>query len=167
MHTLAYSFVHTPTGTFDDDNEGPDDDRTIMMPTLDSTMNSHGLRGLVFVIISVALNVGCILSCVCHMMGNPGGGTHRVPPSWAPTMEPGYTFTQWQREVLLWTLANSDLEPHRQAAMILQQLKGGARDQTRDLPVNIIMNGAVLNGINVDPVTYIMNILAERYGQLR
>ena len=70
------------------------------------------------------------------------------------------------RDILLWTVANSDLEPHRQAALVLQQLRGGARELTRDLPVNVIMNGALLNGIQVDAVTYIMNLLAERYGQL-
>ena len=67
---------------------------------------------------------------------------------------------------MLWTIANSDIEPHRQAALLLTQLRGGARDLTRDLPINIIMNGAPLNGIQVDPVTYIMNVLAERYAQL-
>jgi hypothetical protein len=50
--------------------------------------------------------------------------------------------------------------------MILQQLKGGARDLTRGLPIDVIMNGALLNGNRVDGVTYIMNILAARYGQL-
>ena len=69
-------------------------------------------------------------------------------------MEPGYTFGRWKREVLLWSVANSDVEAHHQAAMILQQLKGGARDLTRDLPIDIIMNGVLLNGNRVDGVTY-------------
>ena len=50
--------------------------------------------------------------------------------------------------------------------MILQQFKEGAKDLTRDLTVDITMNAALLNGDRVDGVTYIMNILAERYGQL-
>ena len=72
----------------------------------------------------------------------------------------------FQRDVLLWSIANGDIEPHRQAALLLQQLKGGARDLTRDLPVNVILNGAVIDGNPVDAVTYIMHILADRYGQL-
>ena len=118
-------------------------------------------------VLLVAINIVCTLSCLCHMHATHGTpSNNRVPPSWAPTMEPGYMFTMWQRDILLWTVANSDLEPHRQAALVLQQLRGGARELTRDLPVNVIMNGALLNGIQVDAATYIMNVLAERYGQL-
>ena len=85
---------------------------------------------------------------------------------WAPDMENSYPFSTWQREVLMWSIANSDIEPHRQAAMLIMQLRGGARDLTRELPVNVIMNGAPLNGNQVDGMTYVMNLLAERYGQL-
>jgi hypothetical protein len=68
----------------------------------------------------------------------------------------------FQRDVLLWSIANGDIEPHRQAALLLQQLKGGARDLTRDFPVNVILNGAVIDGNPVDAVIYIMRILADR-----
>lgn len=145
-------------------------DKIITMPT-DLMLDSLGLTKFVthvnWSFMLVAINVVSILSCVCHMMGHGSShGSSRTPPAWAPDMEPRYTFAMWQREILLWTIANSDLEPHRQAALVLQQLKGGARELTRDLPMQVIMNGALLNGVQVDGVTYIMNILAERYGQL-
>ena len=50
--------------------------------------------------------------------------------------------------------------------MLLTQLRGSARELTRDLPDDIILNGAQLNGVQVDGVTYIMHLLAERYFQL-
>ena len=37
---------------------------------------------------------------------------------------------------------------------------------TRDLPIDVILNGAPLNGVPVDGVTFVLNLLAERYGQL-
>jgi len=151
-------------------HDGPNDDG-MMMPIM-MRSDSHGpglLKGheTVFYVGILAINAVCALSCIAHMMNQGHGyGSSRNPPSWAPDMEPRYTFAMWQRDVLLWTIANSDLDPHRQAALLLQQLRGGARELTRDLPMNVIMNGALLNGVQVDGVTYIMNVLAERYGQL-
>jgi hypothetical protein len=80
--------------------------------------------------------------------------------------ENSYSFKTWTRDLLLWTIANGDIEPHRQAAMILGQLKGAAQTLTREIPINIIMNGGVLNGNHVDGPTYILNLLSERYAQL-
>jgi hypothetical protein len=53
--------------------------------------------------------------------------------------ESSYTFRQWSRDLLLWTIAN-DMEPHRQAALILGQLRGAAASLTREIPINVIMN---------------------------
>ena len=50
--------------------------------------------------------------------------------------------------------------------MLLQVLRGGARELTRDLPDNIILQAGMPNGNRVDGMTYIMNLLGERYGQL-
>ena len=124
-----------------------------------------------WIVLFVAMNaliISALLGCMYAGNGqgnNPGPGG-RLPPVWAPDMEPRYTFGQWQRDVLLWTISNEDIEAHRQAAMLLQVLRGGARELTRDLPDNIILQGGMLNGIRVDGVTYIMNLLGERYGQL-
>jgi hypothetical protein len=71
----------------------------------------------------------------------------------------------WQRDVLLWTIS-SNLEPPQQASIILQSLRGGARELTRDLPLEVITRGTMLNGGEVDGVTYIIHMLAERYAQL-
>ena len=79
--------------------------------------------------------------------------------------ESSYTFRQWSRDLLLWTIAN-DMEPHRQAALILGQLRGAAASLTREIPINVIMNGGIINGQPADPTTYILHVLGERYAQL-
>ena len=119
--------------------------------------------------VSAILNGVMIMMCImCMMPGN--GGTSRLPPAWGPEMEHcgenSITFRQWSRDLLLWTIANGDIEPRRQAAMILAQLQGGAKDLTREIPVDIIMDGGMINGRLVEPPTYILNLLAERYSQL-
>ena len=115
----------------------------------------------------LTMNLFTMLACICHMQpGAYHGGALKYPPQWGPDMEPRYTFAQWQREVYLWSIANGDMEPHRQCAMLLLQLRGGARELTRDLPDDVILRGAVINGQRADGITYIMNLLAERYAQL-
>ena len=72
--------------------------------------------------------------------------THsKLPPTWSPEQD-RYTFQMWQRDVLLWSIANGDIEPHRQAATLLTQLRGGARELTRDIPSQANLEGAVYNG---------------------
>ena len=102
---------------------------------LTSSPRTHSLRrdqrrtivtGTVFLYSFFAFNVLCTLGWLCLMYSGSSSNSSRVPPSWAPDMEPRYTFAMWQREVLLWAVANSDLESHRQAALVLQQLRGGA-----------------------------------------
>ena len=154
--------------TFDDDErDWTGYDEPIMV---NSTMlDSHGLVNLSWTywyFPFAAFHIVCILCCLCNMHPGSHGGSSRHPPAWGPSMEPGYLFAWWQRDVLLWSVANSDIDASRQAALLLQQLRGGARELTRDLPIEVITNGALLNGQQVDPVTYIMNVLAERFGQL-
>ena len=131
------------------------------------TPSSEPNRENVLIFMLVAANAVTLMSCVCCMHnGGHQNHNHRFPPQWAPSMEPSYTFAMWQRDVLLWTIANGDIEPHRQAAMLLMQLRGGARELTRDMPDDIVLRGIMINGQRVDGMTYIMNILAERYAQL-
>ena len=78
--------------------------------------------------ILVLLNAAVILSTFVCMMPGAGGNASRQPPAWGPEMEmrgeSSYTFRKWSRDLLLWTTANNDLDPHRQAAVILSQLRG-------------------------------------------
>ena len=104
------------------------------------------------------------------MPGQGGGGNHRLPPAWGPEMEcrgeNSYPFRHWSRDLLLWTVAHQDMENSQKAALLLSQLRGAAQVLTREIPIEIILNGADVNGRRVDPVTYILTMLADRYAQL-
>ena len=89
----------------------------------------------------------------------------KLPPTWSPEQD-RYTFQMWNRDVLLWSIANGDIEPHRQAALLLSQLRGGARELTRDIPTTVITQGTIYNGNQVDGFAFIMGILTERYGPI-
>ena len=138
------------------------------------TLTSVHMNQPVILIVSLGVNfmmMSTILICMMPAQGGGGGGNaSRQPPSWGPEMENrgdhSYTFRHWTRDLLLWTVANGDLEPHRQAAMILMQLRGAAQSLTREIPMDIILNGGIINGVQVDPPTYILNVLSERYAQL-
>ena len=58
------------------------------------------------------------------------------------------------------------MEQSQKAALLLSQLRGAAQTLTREIPIDIILQGADINGRRVDPVTYILTMLAERYAQL-
>ena len=122
-------------------------------------------------IVYVSVGINAVLLCALTVLMMPGNnqGSARQPPAWGPEMEhrgeSAYTFRQWSRDLLLWTIAN-DMEPHRQAALILGQLRGAAASLTREIPINVIMNGGIINGQPADPTTYILHVLGERYAQL-
>ena len=80
----------------------------------------------------MVMNVGGTLGWLCCMVNNNNFSTNsRAPPVWAPDMEPQHTCADWQRDVLLRTITNEDMEPPRQAAVLLQALRGGARQLIR------------------------------------
>ena len=68
----------------------------------------------------------------------------------------------WHRDVLLWSIANGDIEPHRQAALLLSQLRGGARELTRDIPTDVILDGTVYQGNQVDGFSFIISISSSQ-----
>ena len=104
-------------------------------------MNQHK-----HLIMYLSVGINAVLLCaltVLMMPGNNNQGAARQPPAWGPEMEhrgeSSYTLRQWSRDLLLWTIAN-DMEPHRQAALILGQLRGATLALTREIPINVIMN---------------------------
>ena len=91
-------------------------------------------------------------------------GNLRVPPPWGPHMSTP-TFRDWAWTVMVWSIY-SDLDPARKAAALTLQLRGGALMLIRALPPQTLLQGGLVNGVQVDAMTYIMHALAERYGQL-
>ena len=66
---------------------------------------------------------------------------------------------------MMWSIL-SDMDPARQAAAVLLQLRGAAAEFVQDMPAQAILYGGFLNGAQVDPMTYLMHALGEKYAQL-
>ncbi|CAE8605145.1 unnamed protein product [Polarella glacialis] len=100
--------------------------------------------------------------------GRNGAGTnvgYRTPPSWGPELEARYPFRHWSRDVLVWTIL-TDMDAARKAAAVILQLRGGAEELARGLPPQAIVAGGLINGVQADPMTFLMHSLSERYAQL-
>jgi hypothetical protein len=50
----------------------------------------------------------------------------------------------------------TDLQPAQQAAAIVMRLGGSARELVRSITPDEIMHGGQINGVQVDPVTYVV-----------
>ena len=92
-----------------------------------------------------------------------GGGRNRQPPSWSPEKESQYPFRHWMQDLLTWSILATDLDASQQAAAIIMQLGGAARDLVRNLSYQEITTGGILNGMAVDPVTYLTTQLAMHF----
>jgi hypothetical protein len=108
----------------------------------------------------------CAISC--HMV-LPGGGNrdtnHRTPPGWGPENEASYSFKTYMTDLMLWSML-TDLAPHQQAAAIILRLQGAAKELARTLTPQEITTGGVVNGVQLDPVSYIVLGLHARFAQL-
>ncbi len=95
-----------------------------------------------------------------------GSLTYRVPPAWSPENENHYSFRAYMTDLAFWIIL-TDLHPHQQAAAIITRLGGSARELARMItPQELIHGGVTSNGQQVDPVTYLLTSLHERYAQL-
>ena len=99
------------------------------------------------------------------MFPGASGNAFRTPPVWGPEQEATYPFRQWSRDILLWSIA-SDMEAARKAAAVMLSLRGAARELSRQTPPQAVVSGGLINGVQVDPLTYVMHALQERFGNL-
>ena len=120
-----------------------------------------------FRVLCLSLPVIATISSLWLMMpaGPHGQNNHRYPPRWEPGLEGSLPFRTWLQDLLLWTIT-TDLEPHRQAAAIIAQLGGAARELARTLSPQEIFNGGVVNGQHLDPVSFLIHGLSERFSPL-
>ena len=96
--------------------------------------------------------------------GNAAGNTTEGP-SWDPSGS--IPFRTWVQEVHAWlNVTSSRLSPTAQAACIQRGLRGNARELAMATPPAAIALGAAINGVNTDPVTYLLHQLASRYSEL-
>ena len=94
-----------------------------------------------------------------------GGNTHRIPPSWGPAHDHNYSFRTWVQDLQLWLLI-TELTPQQQAAAIVIHLRGAAREYARTFTTEELTNGGVRNGIQQDPISFVVSGPQERFAQL-
>ena len=102
--------------------------------------------------------------------GGSGGGNsrdfnYRIPPTWSPENDSHYTFRAYMTDMSLWIML-TDLQPHQHAAAIVMRLGGTAREMARMITPPELMYGGVRNGVSIDPVTYLLGALQERFAAL-
>ena len=111
--------------------------------------------------------VAVILSVTVQMVPVRDGRdvNNRVPPSWNPENDHNYSFRAYMTDVSLWIML-TDLQPHQQCAALISRLGGAAREMGRMITPPEIMQGGMRNGVQLDPVTYLLAALQDRFAAL-
>ena len=110
-----------------------------------------------------SLFISLTMGTICYMMQ----GSNRVTmgPEWDPAGR--VPFQQWIRLVQVWLNATSgNMGPAQQAAAIQLGLRGMAQEFALTIPPSTINQGALIEGIHVDGVTYLLYQLAQRFEAL-
>ena len=111
------------------------------------------------------ISVTLILACMYNAYNELNPREHRGPPVWGPHMQDRFPFRTWTREVMLWSI-REDMPVARKAAWVATNLRGGAKALIDTLPPQAIIHGGQINGQQVDPMTFILHSLSERYSPL-
>ena len=80
-------------------------------------------------------------------------------------MQPRFPFREWARQVMIWSIL-VDLPPARKAAWVTLHLGGQAQRLAMSIPPQAMVNGGIINGQQVDALTFLMHSLSERYAPL-
>ena len=102
------------------------------------------------------------ITAICYMHHEH---RDRGPPIWGPHMQDQFPFRRWTREVMLWSI-REEMPAARKAAWVATNLRGGAKELIDTLPPQAILNGGLINGVNVAPMTFLLHSLSERYSAL-
>ena len=88
-------------------------------------------------------------------------GVLKCPP-WGP--EGNKPFRIWVRELYPWlNLTAGRYSPSNQAAAIQRGVTGAAYRLLIRVPPQYIQNGAVINGVQTDPITYLLYLMGNRW----
>ena len=131
---------------------------TIAMTRLGSL--SHRTLSI-FGLVLLSITAGAVL---CHMMPAMGG-VQRMPPSWDPAHQSRYSFRSWTQDLLVWSIA-TEMDPSRKAALVVMALRGTAQAFARSIPPQALITGGQINGVVVDPLTFLLHALSERFAAL-
>ena len=90
----------------------------------------------------------------------------RRPPAWSAESNNRYSFRTWMQDLTARSLVSSDMgEPEQTAALILE-LGGEARELARNLSLQGMQNGGMINGQQVGPLTYLLTHLSLHFAPL-
>ena len=103
--------------------------------------------------------------------GGGGGGRGRLgrvpnPPSWDPANERTHSFRDYTQELMIWRILAVDMDPAQQTAAIINELRGEARRLGHSMSMDDITRGGQINGIHLDPVSYLLTTLAAHFAPL-
>ena len=125
------------------------------------------LRVEIFVLILVMMGLcGTLAYMQANAQAQGAGGFRRRPPAWSAENANNYSFQTWMQDLLAWSLVSTDLDEPQQAGAIVLELSGEARNLVRNLSMQELQNGGMVNGQPVGPVSYILSHLALRFAPL-
>ena len=139
-------------------------------PAAGYTHNPEKLNARRFVTFT-SITALAISVVICMMMpgapgpAGPGVNVLRTPPAWSPEQEHVYPFEQYTRDLMLWALA-TDLQPHQLAPAVVLRLQGSAREVARELSPQELVNGGMVDGRQLDALSYLINGLQTRFAPL-
>ena len=93
----------------------------------------------------------------------PWAGDRDLPPRYDPANH-RYGFRAWIQDIYNW-VSQTSRSTQAQAFAIISSLDGDARHVAGQTSIEEIMQGGYVNGLQYDPVTYLLLTLAQRYGQ--
>ena len=100
------------------------------------------------------------------MVPDRGGGQQRDPPAWDPANE-RELFDMWTRDLHAWTVLVSDrMDSSQQAAAVGLSLRGAAAEMFRAMTTQERNLGGNFEGVQVQPLTYLLIHLASRCAPL-
>ena len=101
-----------------------------------ATTSSHLVWMLIF-----GLNVTLAIGSIAFMMGHGvprepfagmGTSTYKTPPSWGPEKAHAYPYSQYVKDVMLWSLA-TDMELFKQGPAVAMQMTGAAKNRVTQI----------------------------------
>ena len=134
----------------------------------------HGLHLMMVFLESITI---CASICAMHHPRGPrmnpphgyqqdlGAATLKTPPAWSHENSGSYSLRSWLSDVAVWSAA-TDVEVERQAAAVVLQIHGLARDLVRELPAHQLRDGIWEGNQHVPGLMLVCRLLAQRFAPL-
>ena len=109
-----------------------------------------------------------------HMMqaarddANLGLANSRIPPSWSVERDKIYPLRYYRTDLEVWS-ASTDMDALRQGPAASMRITGAARLIIREMPINLLINGQVVqddqgNNVQLSGLGMLLRTLERRYG---